>query len=100
MQRPKYGCGLQEITALNDDILTSGLSSLLQPYYISSMAWENIMGMITSGNENSPQEFDKSSLIGAKEGGRSIDLKDLEDVSFLIRCSNHFPPKKLQSRSC
>ena len=58
------------------------------------------MGMIIGGSGNSPQEFDKSSLIGVKEGGRSIDLIDLEDVSVLIRCSNHFPPKKLQSKSC
>mgnify|MGYP001167666584 FL=1 len=58
------------------------------------------MGMIIGGSGNGPQEFDKSSLIGAKEGGESIDLIDLEDVSVLIRCSNHFPPKKLQSISC
>ena len=56
--------------------------------------------MIIGGSGNGPQEFDKSSLIVAKEGGGSIDLIDLEDVSVLIRCSNHFPPKKLQSISC
>ena len=58
------------------------------------------MGMIIDGSGNGPQEFDKSSLIGAKEAGGSIDLIDLEDVNVLIRCSNHFPPKKLQSKSC
>ena len=64
------------------------------------MASESIMGMIISGSENSPQKFNKSNLIGAKASGGSVDLIDLEDVSFLIRCSNHFPPKKLQSLSC
>ena len=58
------------------------------------------MGMIIGGSGNGLQEFDKSSLIVAKEGGGSIDLIDLEDVNVLIRCSNHFPPKKLQSKSC
>ena len=49
---------------------------------------------------SSQTKFNKSNLIGAKESGGSVDLIDLEDVSFLIRCSNHFPPKKLQSISC
>ena len=48
-------------------------------------------------SKNSTQDISK--VISTKDLGhrKSAELVDFEDTSFLLRCSNHFPPKILQS---
>ena len=55
------------------------------------------MEIATIGSKKSTQDI--SQVISTKGLGhrKSGELVDFEDTSFLLRCSNHFPPKRLQS---
>ena len=55
------------------------------------------MKILTNGCENSTQDISKIISKNNSEHRNSADLVDFEDTSFLLRCSNHFPPKKLQA---
>ena len=54
------------------------------------------MKILTNGYENSTQDISKIISTNNPEHRNSGDLVDFEETSFLLRCSNHFPPKKLQ----
>ena len=55
------------------------------------------MEIAPTGSKNSTRDI--SQVISTKDQGhrKSGELVDFEDTSFLLRCSNHFPPKRLQS---
>ena len=55
------------------------------------------MEIATNDRENSRRDISK--IISTKDLGhrKSVELVDFEDTSFLLRCSNHFPPQILQS---
>jgi hypothetical protein len=55
------------------------------------------MEIATIDKENSRRDISKiisTSDLGHRKSG---ELVDFEDISFLLRCSNHFPPQILQS---
>ena len=58
------------------------------------------MKILTNGCENSTQDISKIISTNTSEHPNSADLVDFEDTNFLLRCSNHFPPKKLQAKAC
>ena len=55
------------------------------------------MEIAPTGSKNSTRDI--SQVISTKDLGyrKSGDLVDFEDTSFLLRCSNHFPPKILHA---
>ena len=55
------------------------------------------MEIAPTGSKNSTRDI--SQVVSTKDLGhrKSSELIDFEDTSFLLRCSNHFPPKRLQS---
>tara|TARA_B100001287_G_C22605280_1_gene492404 strand:+ start:576 stop:752 length:177 start_codon:yes stop_codon:yes gene_type:complete len=57
------------------------------------------MKILTNGCENSTQDISKIISTNTSEHPNSADLVDFEDTNLLLRCSNHFPPKKLQAKA-
>ena len=55
------------------------------------------MEITTIDSENSRRDISKIISKTDLGDGKSGELVDFEDTSFLLRCSNHFPPKRLQS---
>ena len=55
------------------------------------------MEIATINRENSRRDISKITFTNDLGHRKSGELVDFEDTSFLLRCSNHFPPKILQS---
>ncbi|GIR55079.1 MAG: hypothetical protein CM15mP62_25500 [Rhodospirillaceae bacterium] len=55
------------------------------------------MEITTIDSENSRRDISKIISTNDLGDGKSGELVDFEDTSFLLRCSNHFPPKILHS---
>ena len=55
------------------------------------------MEITTIDSENSRRDVSKIISTNDLGHGKSGELVDFEDTSFLLRCSNHFPPKILHS---
>ncbi len=55
------------------------------------------MEITTIDSENSRRGITKIISTNDLVHGKSGELVDFEDTSFLLRCSNHFPPKLLHS---
>ena len=55
------------------------------------------MKIATINRENSRRDITKIISTNDLGHGKSGELVDFEDTSFLLRCSNHFPPKILHS---
>ena len=55
------------------------------------------MEITTIDSENSKRNIRKIISTNDLGHGKSGELVDFEDTSFLLRCSNHFPPKILHS---
>ena len=55
------------------------------------------MEIATIDRENSRRDISKITSTNDLGHRKSGELVDFEDTSFLLRCSNHFPPKILQS---
>ena len=55
------------------------------------------MGITTIDSDNSRRDITKIISTNDLGHGKSGELVDFEDTSFLLRCSNHFPPKILHS---
>ena len=55
------------------------------------------MKQLTNGCENSTQDVSKFISTNNLGHWNCGDLVDFEDTSFLLRCSNHFPPPKNES---
>ena len=55
------------------------------------------MEIAPTGSKNSTRDISKIISTNDLGHGKSGELVDFEDTSFLLRCSNHFPPKRLQS---
>tara|TARA_Y100001978_G_C23667121_1_gene421780 strand:+ start:475 stop:651 length:177 start_codon:yes stop_codon:yes gene_type:complete len=55
------------------------------------------MKILTNGYENSTQDISKIISTNNPEHRNSGDLVDFEETSFLLRCNNRFPPKKMQA---